>query len=78
MPIFDFQCMDCEATFEDLVRSPDETAGVVCPSCNSSNVTRTVSLFAAGSSRTADARSGSSPRKARGGGGCRTGCGCHS
>jgi putative FmdB family regulatory protein len=77
VPIFDYQCLGCEAVFEDLVRAPDDTEGVACPTCGSRKVTRTISLFAAGSSRTAETRALTSSRKSPGGGGCGTGCGCH-
>ena len=40
MPLYDFQCNDCQKTFEiQLSLAQHEKAGVVvCPSCGSRNV----------------------------------------
>lgn len=36
MPLFIYKCLDCESSFEELVRSSDEK--VNCPKCNSEKV----------------------------------------
>jgi putative FmdB family regulatory protein len=41
MPIYDYGCLDCGATFDELVRS-DTT--VRCPSCDGAAVERKLSL----------------------------------
>jgi putative FmdB family regulatory protein len=44
MPIFEYQCSDCDDTFELLMRSDTRIA---CPSCDSPRVVKKLSLFAA-------------------------------
>ena len=48
MPIFEYTCSGCGASFECLVRSD---TSVACPSCESENVVRKLSLFAAHTKR---------------------------
>lgn len=36
MPFFNYKCLDCESSFEELVRSSDEK--VICPKCKSERV----------------------------------------
>jgi putative FmdB family regulatory protein len=43
MPIFEYTCSVCNASFELLVRSDTRIA---CPSCKSGNVKKKLSLFA--------------------------------
>jgi putative FmdB family regulatory protein len=68
MPIYEFQCFDCERPFEELVLSSDEE--VLCPNCDGSNIKRQLSAFSTGS--------GLSGSSSSGGCGCtpKT-CGCH-
>ena len=47
MPIFEFVCDECGASFEELVRSATTLEGVLCPSCGSEQVKKQVSTFAA-------------------------------
>jgi putative FmdB family regulatory protein len=47
MPIYEYQCNDCGAEFEKLVRSAGESAGVECPSCGEKRLTLRLSVFAA-------------------------------
>jgi putative FmdB family regulatory protein len=47
MPIFEFVCIECEASFEELVRSANYTEEVLCPSCGSDQVKKQISTFAA-------------------------------
>lgn len=66
MPIFDYKCEDCGATFEELVPSSDSK--VACPKCESDKTRKLVSGFATGSG-------GSSPAPSCGTGGCGSGFG---
>ncbi|MBI4589804.1 MAG: zinc ribbon domain-containing protein [Candidatus Rokubacteria bacterium] len=68
MPIYEYQCPDCGTEFQKLVYG--QTA-VVCPSCQSPEVRRTLSLFGI--------RGSSRPVASEGGGGACCGpggCGC--
>lgn len=47
MPIYEYKCPTCQATFEELVRSEREERGVRCPQCGAANVERQLSVFAA-------------------------------
>ncbi|MDD3991987.1 MAG: zinc ribbon domain-containing protein [Desulfobacterales bacterium] len=42
MPIYEYQCKDCQHTFEQLVFQNDHSP-VCCPRCNSEKVTRLMS-----------------------------------
>jgi putative FmdB family regulatory protein len=46
MPLFEFDCSECGATFEKLVRSADAVPEVVCPACGSRKVSEKISAFA--------------------------------
>ncbi|MCB2230401.1 zinc ribbon domain-containing protein [bacterium] len=67
MPIFEYQCADCGAIFEELV--PNSEAKVTCPKCQSSETKKLFSMFASSS--------GSSGSAGSFGPGCSTG-GCGS
>jgi putative FmdB family regulatory protein len=71
MPMYEFQCTQCEERFEDLVRNAEEEAEVVCPSCDSDKIFRVLSTFAVhcGGSGKHAVPSSSFP----GGGGCGSG-----
>lgn len=45
MPLYEYECTDCEESVELLVRSTDEK--VECPSCHSKKLTRLMSATAA-------------------------------
>lgn len=45
MPLFEYMCVRCGATFEKLVRSTGNQE-VVCPRCRSVKVQKQVSAFA--------------------------------
>jgi putative FmdB family regulatory protein len=51
VPLYEYSCHGCGATFEALVRPPDTTAPA-CPSCRSTEVERLISLFAVDSEST--------------------------
>lgn len=42
MPLYEFQCTQCQREFEELVFHTDEV--VQCPECQSQDVKRTISL----------------------------------
>lgn len=46
MPLYEFQCTECQDDFEELVRSSAAINEVKCPQCGSEHVRRKVSLFA--------------------------------
>lgn len=46
MPLYEFDCADCDRPFEELVRSADKVNEVSCPKCGSRTVRRKVSTFA--------------------------------
>ena len=45
MPIFEFECSECEQQFEDLIFGTS-IDGVVCPTCGSEQVRKKMSTFA--------------------------------
>ncbi|MDP1809077.1 MAG: zinc ribbon domain-containing protein [Actinomycetota bacterium] len=49
MPIFEFDCLDCQKQFELLVGvgKPAGKNGRVCPACQSQNIKKRFSRFAA-------------------------------
>jgi putative FmdB family regulatory protein len=46
MPLYEFQCADCQDDFEELVRSSVAVAEVKCPQCGSPRVRRKLSVVA--------------------------------
>ena len=50
MPLFEFECNNCNNSFEDLVRDNDEIENVICPFCGNSSNKKKVSTFATKSS----------------------------
>ncbi len=50
MPIFEFECIECGAVFEKLVRKAGADADVVCPKCGARRVEEKLSTFASTSS----------------------------
>jgi putative FmdB family regulatory protein len=47
MPVYEFTCQDCHKTFEVARPMSESGAGASCPSCGSTNTTRTwTSVFA--------------------------------
>lgn len=45
MPLYEYECPDCDEALELLVRSPDET--VQCPECGTDKLTKLMSAPAA-------------------------------
>ncbi|HOD67408.1 MAG TPA: zinc ribbon domain-containing protein [candidate division Zixibacteria bacterium] len=65
MPIYEFKCGRCAATFEELVSSG--TDAVPCPKCGSADVYRLISLVSSkGMSAGSCAGCAPSPAKCRG------------
>jgi putative FmdB family regulatory protein len=56
VPLYEYQCRECESRFEQLVLSRETQ--VACRSCGSSSVSQLLSTFAVG------AAPGASPRRA--------------
>ena len=58
MPIYEYRCLECEATFEKIVSL--NTDSMVCEKCSSTQVEKLFSAFAvqAGSSQSFEAASG--------------------
>jgi putative FmdB family regulatory protein len=46
MPLYEYQCQECDVRFDRLVRSAGAADGVRCETCQSPNVRRLVSSFA--------------------------------
>ena len=45
MPIYEYQCEECDEGFELFVRSLSQQADPICPYCGSYRVKKVVSLF---------------------------------
>ncbi|MCK5053695.1 MAG: zinc ribbon domain-containing protein [Anaerolineales bacterium] len=45
MPIYEFQCGECDHPFEELLLSASKIEEVRCPNCNGSLVHKQISLF---------------------------------
>ncbi len=66
MPVFEYECRDCNGVFERLTRSISADPGVItCPGCESTNVHKVISLFGVSSSDSG----GGLPLPGMGGGG---------
>ena len=49
MPLFEYSCAECGASFEKLIRSVGSQTEVLCPSCNSGKTQKLMSGFAVSS-----------------------------
>ncbi len=47
MPIYEYECPACHATFEELIRSAGDEERVRCPKCGQRKVARRPSVFSA-------------------------------
>ncbi|MBW7899109.1 Zinc ribbon domain protein [Candidatus Brocadiaceae bacterium B188] len=45
MPIYDFQCNECNTIFDEYFLSASEQKKLFCPSCQSGNVKKIFSVF---------------------------------
>jgi putative FmdB family regulatory protein len=46
MPVYEFICTDCGKPFEELVLSASNINEVTCPTCQSQNILKKISIFA--------------------------------
>lgn len=74
MPIYEYQCDDCNTRFDTLVRSLAVADEVSCASCSGEHVRRLVSTFATAGGF--DDEFTASDFKMSGGGCCGGSCGC--
>jgi putative FmdB family regulatory protein len=74
MPIFEYACSKCGSEFETLVR-PGSTPG--CPSCQSTDLEKKLSVFASASSSAGAASTGHGPCGSCGHAGGPGSCGVH-
>jgi len=68
MPLFEYRCQDCKASYESLIRGDEKP---VCPHCASRNAEKTLSVFAVshgGSSQAAACGDGACSLPSQGGG----------
>lgn len=49
MPIYEFECLECGAEFETLVKKSSEKEALKCPACGSSQLADKLSSFSPGS-----------------------------
>ncbi len=54
MPIYEFKCRDCGSLMEALRRMDQGPEGLICPKCESKNLERALSTFAAAPGQAAD------------------------
>jgi putative FmdB family regulatory protein len=47
VPIYEFDCYECQESFEKLVRVSGKADEIICPVCGSRQVKKKLSLFAA-------------------------------
>jgi len=73
MPIYEYRCRGCGKDFERYL--PRTSAAVACPSCESADVMRKLSVF--GMKSEGPLATSGAPAMTGGGGCCGGGCGCH-
>ena len=56
MPIYEYQCVNCGYAFEILRRMQDADDALECPKCESPDVKRQLSTFAAGGCASSSSR----------------------
>jgi len=54
MPIYEYQCEECEHIFERIQSISKSKKGGPCPKCSSKKTNRQLSVFATGNGRKAD------------------------
>ena len=47
MPVYEYRCKSCDTAFEHLARTMSATEDIRCPSCDSHDVEKALSVFAA-------------------------------
>ena len=75
MPLYEYLCRDCDSQTELLVNGSMVSTkdGPACPACGSQQMTKLLSVVAAGLRDSASGRS----LPQRPSGSCGSGCGCH-
>jgi len=43
MPLYEFECLDCDSRFEKIVSVADAARDVTCPKCGSSKIKKIIS-----------------------------------
>ena len=60
MPIYEYECQQCEEKFEMLHLSSEDEKNVCCPKCQAAEVVRVLSLFSSGAGQSGDVSCGPS------------------
>jgi putative FmdB family regulatory protein len=55
MPMYEYRCQSCGKSFEMLRRMQDSDRDLKCPECQSSEIERLLSTFAAGGCKSSGA-----------------------
>jgi putative FmdB family regulatory protein len=76
MPIYEYRCNDCHATFDVLRTMGERELGALCPQCESTASMPLISRVAASRPASAGTAVAEATRPATGGGCCGGGCGC--
>ncbi|HHT9110142.1 MAG TPA: FmdB family zinc ribbon protein [Candidatus Brocadiaceae bacterium] len=66
MPIYEFQCKQCNTKFDEYFRSSKERKKLFCPSCQGDSIHKVFSVFGMSTGNSSDGSSSSSS------GGCGT------
>ncbi len=62
MPIYEYECKECGEDFEKLVKSMFSKETIDCPTCGSTHVSKSISLFGSlGGSRSTGGSFASAP-----------------
>ena len=48
MPLYDYNCQQCESGFTELRRTSEMDSPISCPECNSTETRRSLSCFSVG------------------------------
>lgn len=67
MPIYEYQCTECENKFERFVRSMNAQEEIMCPQCGSTKVEKAFSVFGVGGSSNGSGSSAASCAPSGGG-----------
>lgn len=78
MPMYEYGCLECQSRFDRLRRMSQDDSGVACPHCDSVQVERRFSVFAAHSKGGSSAVVEAAAPQATSGGCCGGSCGCGS
>jgi putative FmdB family regulatory protein len=74
MPMYEFDCVDCKKSFEELVLSGDPD--VSCPACTSTHVSKRLSAFAVGAGAAESSSAPAATSSSCATGGCCSGGSC--